>query len=572
MKLKGTAVSKGVVIGKAFIYTPFKPEVIERSIEQSQIEKSLQEYEQLKADAEKELQVIIKKMEETDPDKAGIFMAHSEILKDAAMDEEIIELIEKELMAPECAIDVVYEKYIQILASVDDAIMKERADDIKDVKRRLLRIWFQVENLNLSDIDEPSIVFAHDLLPSDTAALNKDMVLAIVTEVGGSTSHSAILARSYGIPAVLGVQNVLSHISSGEELIVDALDGVIITEPLEEEKEIYSKKGETYHKKAEAVKKFIDVKPIMKDNTTIKVFLNIGSASDEELQGEKYTDGIGLFRSEFLYMEGSTIPDEQTQFEAYKKVVTAFGKREVILRTLDIGGDKTLESMELPKEDNPFLGLRALRLCFEKKELFQTQLRAALRASSFGNLSIMFPMVGSMEDIRQAKEIVEEVKSQLKKEGTPFNEAVKIGIMIEIPSIAVIADLAAKEVDFASIGTNDLCQYLMAVDRLNPQVSKYYQSYHPAMFRMIKTICDAFCKEGKEVSICGEMGGDSVVVPVLIGLGVKKLSMNLSSVAAVKKVITSLTMEKAEEIAQTVTKMTTAEEIENYLLNLMIEE
>lgn len=572
MKLKGTAVSKGVVIGKAFIYTPFKPEVIERSIEQSQIEKSLQEYEQLKADAEKELQVIIKKMEETDPDKAGIFMAHSEILKDAAMDEEIIELIEKELMAPECAIDVVYEKYIQILASVDDAIMKERADDIKDVKRRLLRIWFQVENLNLSDIDEPSIVFAHDLLPSDTAALNKDMVLAIVTEVGGSTSHSAILARSYGIPAVLGVQNVLSHISSGEEFIVDALDGVIITEPLEEEKEIYSKKGETYHKKAEAVKKFIDVKPIMKDNTTIKVFLNIGSASDEELQGEKYTDGIGLFRSEFLYMEGSTIPDEQTQFEAYKKVVTAFGKREVILRTLDIGGDKTLESMELPKEDNPFLGLRALRLCFEKKELFQTQLRAALRASSFGNLSIMFPMVGSMEDIRQAKEIVKEVKAQLKKEGTPFNEAIKIGIMIEIPSIAVIADLAAKEVDFASIGTNDLCQYLMAVDRLNPQVSKYYQSYHPAMFRMIKTICDAFCKEGKEVSICGEMGGDSVVVPVLIGLGVKKLSMNLSSVAAVKKVITSLTMEKAEEIAQTVTKMTTAEEIENYLLNLMIEE
>lgn len=572
MKLKGTAVSKGVVIGKAFIYTPFKPEIIERSIEQNQIEKSLQEYEQLKADAEKELLTIIEKMTKTDSDKAGIFMAHSEILKDAAMDEEIIELIEKELMAPECAIDVVYEKYIQILASVDDAIMKERADDIKDVKRRLLRIWFQVENLNLTDIDKPSIVFAHDLLPSDTATLNKDMVLAIVTEVGGSTSHSAILARSYGIPAVLGVQNVLSYVSSGEEFIVDALDGVIITEPLEEEKEIYSKKGETYHKKAEAVKKFIDVKPIMKDNTTIKVFLNIGSASDEELQGENYTDGVGLFRSEFLYMEGSTIPDEQTQFEAYKKVVTAFGKREVILRTLDIGGDKTLESMELPKEDNPFLGLRALRLCFEKKELFQTQLRAALRASNFGNLSIMFPMVGSMEDIRQAKEIVKEVKEQLKKEGTPFNEAVKIGIMIEIPSIAVVADLAAKEVDFASIGTNDLCQYLMAVDRLNPQVSKYYQSYHPAMFRMIKTICDAFCKEGKEVSICGEMGGDSVVVPILIGLGVKKLSMNLSSVAAVKKVITSLTMEKAEEIAQTVTKMTTAEEIENYLLNLMIEE
>lgn len=570
MELKGTAVSKGIVLGKAFIYTPFKPEVAERKIEQWQIKESLKEYEMLKEKAEIELTGIIEKMNTIDPDKAGIFMAHSGILNDAAMDEEIIELIEKELTAPECAIDSIYEKYIQILSSVEDAILKERADDIRDVKRRLLRIWSGVENLNLADIDTPSIVLAHDLLPSDTATLNRDMVLAIVTEIGGTTSHSAILARSYEIPAILGVENLMVHVLAGEELIVDAIEGLLLVNPSKEDCEKYTIKRKEYIEKAEAVKKFIDVKPIMKDGTPIKICLNIGSASDEEFQGEKYADGVGLFRSEFLYMEGNEIPSEEVQFEAYKKAVTAFGKREVTVRTLDIGGDKVIESMKLPKEDNPFLGLRALRLCFDRQDLFKTQLRAALRASNFGNLNIMFPMVGSISDIRQAKAILEEAKTELRSEKILFNEAVKVGIMIEIPSIAVIADLAAKEVDFASIGTNDLCQYLMAVDRLNPKVSQYYKSYHPAMFRMIGNICEAFQKEGKEVSICGEMGGDNIAVPVLIGLGVKKLSMNLSSVAYVKKTIVSLDMKKAKEAAEIVKATATAHEIEQYLLNLNI--
>lgn len=567
MEYKGTPVSNGIACGEAFIYTPFKPVIVERTIESGEREAALSQYSELKAKTQTELEAIVEKMKQIDEDKAEIFIAHCGILNDVAMDEEIQELITDSLMAPECAVDVIYEKYIQVLSSLDDPILKERADDIKDVKRRMMRIWFNVESLNLADMDKPSIIFAHDLLPSDTATLNRDMALAIVAEVGGSTSHSAILARSYGIPAVLGVEGIMSAVEQGAEVIVDAVEGIIITEPADAQKAEYAEKREQYVKYMDEVKKYIDIEPVMKDGKRVNVCLNIGSAEEGELAGEKYTDGVGLFRSEFLYMEGSELPDEETQYNSYKKAAETFGGREVILRTLDIGGDKTLEAMELPKEDNPFLGLRALRLCFEKKDIFKTQLRAALRAGVYGNLSIMLPMVGSVDDIRRAKEIINEAKAELKAEGIEYNDGIRVGIMVEIPSIALAADLAAKEVDFASIGTNDLCQYLTAVDRLNPRVGQYYQSYHPSMFRLIGHVCDCFAKEGKPVSVCGEMGGDSLAAPALIGLGVNKLSMGISSVAQVKMVISSLTQAKAKEIADRVREMATAAEIEVYLKN-----
>lgn len=567
MEYKGTPVSNGIACGEAFIYTPFKPVIVERTIESGEREAALSQYSELKAKTQTELEAIVEKMKQIDEDKAEIFIAHCGILNDVAMDEEIQELITDSLMAPECAVDVIYEKYIQVLSSLDDPILKERADDIKDVKRRMMRIWFNVESLNLADMDKPSIIFAHDLLPSDTATLNRDMALAIVAEVGGSTSHSAILARSYGIPAVLGVEGIMSAVEQGAEVIVDAVEGIIITEPADAQKAEYAEKREQYVKYMDEVKKYIDIEPVMKDGKRVNVCLNIGSAEEGELAGEKYTDGVGLFRSEFLYMEGSELPDEETQYNSYKKAAETFGGREVILRTLDIGGDKTLEAMELPKEDNPFLGLRALRLCFEKKDIFKTQLRAALRAGVYGNLSIMLPMVGSVDDIRRAKEIINEAKAELKAEGIEYNDGIRVGIMVEIPSIALAADLAAKEVDFASIGTNDLCQYLTAVDRLNPRVGQYYQSYHPSMFRLIGHVCDCFAKEGKPVSVCGEMGGDSLAAPALIGLGVNKLSMGISSVAQVKMVISSLTQAKAKEIADRVREMATAAEIEAYLKN-----
>ena len=295
------------------------------------------------------------------------------------------------------------------------------------------------------------------------------------------------------------------------------------------------------------------------------MFLNIGGVGEEELEAAAYTGGVGLFRSEFLFMRGKELPGENEQYQVYKKAVETYGGRQVILRTLDIGGDKTFESMDLPEEDNPFLGCRALRLCFQKTDVFKTQLRAALRASAHGNLALMFPMVGSLEDLHRAKYYLEECRQELDSEGLPFDSGMAVGIMIEIPAIAVMAELAVKEVDFASIGTNDLCQYLMAVDRLNPNVASYYQSYHPAMFKLIHRVAWAFEKEGKSLSICGEMGGDPLAVMAFAGMGIKKFSMAASNVAAVKRVISRLTMNKARQVADALQGMTTAPHIEDFL-------
>lgn len=322
---------------------------------------------------------------------------------------------------------------------------------------------------------------------------------------------------------------------------------------------------EEYLKKISDMRQYLPLVPETLDKTRIEVCLNIGSADKSELELESYTDGVGLFRTEFLYMSKKALPEEEEQFRVYKKIVTMYGERPVIIRTLDIGGDKKLDYLELPREDNPFLGLRALRLCFEMKPIFKTQLRALLRAAVYGNLWIMFPMVGSIGDIRFAKQIVEEVKEELREENISCRTDVKVGIMIEIPSIALMADIAASEVDFASIGTNDLCQYLMAVDRLNPSVAKYYQSFHPAMFRLIRQIVEEFGKQKKPVSVCGEMGGNPQAVALLAGLGVRKFSMNASSLASVKKMISQMDICKAERMARTVLELSTAVQVEEYI-------
>ena len=354
----------------------------------------------------------------------------------------------------------------------------------------------------------------------------------------------------------------MGRLTHGQEVAVDALEGLLIADPAPEQKELFARKREEFLARRAEEKKFLGAKPVMADGTVIPVALNVGSASDQELEGEKYTDGVGLFRTEFIYMGKEQLPTEDEQYEIYKKILQKFGDRPVTLRTLDIGGDKKLQCMELPVEENPFLGNRALRLCFQKPEVFLTQLRAALRASVHGNLWIMFPMVGSLDDIRRAKEFVREAKAQLDKEGVPYSPDVKLGIMIEIPSIALIADLAAQEVDFASIGTNDLIQYSTAVDRMNPEVSKYYQSYHPGVFRLIGMAVEAFNKAGKPISVCGEMGGDPLAASVLVGLGMNKLSMGLASVARMKKVLSGLTMEKARHMARLARTLPTAADVE----------
>lgn len=564
MTYKGNPVSQGIAIGEAFLYEPFTPRVRETTISADQVEAAIAGYEAARERAKSELEAIQEKLRD-DEEKVKIFGAHIEILFDDAMDEDIQDGIRYDNWSPDWAVHQVYEKYIKILAKAKDALIQERAADLKDVKNRLLRCWQGVEEQNLSSLSRPVIVVAHDLLPSDTATLDRQHVLAMVTEIGGATSHSAIIARSYEIPALLGVEGITGKLRHGQSIIVDALEGQLHTDPSQEQITQYRQKQDDHATYAAEIKKYLDAKPVSPDGTYIEVELNIGSASVQELEGSRYTDGVGLFRTEFLYMGRPTLPSEEEQYDIYKKVLVEFGDRPVTLRTLDIGGDKVLDSMELPKEDNPFLGNRALRLCFDNLPIFKTQLRAALRAAAHGNLWLMLPMVGSMDDIRQAKAIIEEVKADLDREGVPYGKEYKLGIMVEIPSIALLADLAVQEVDFCSVGTNDLTQYTTAVDRMNPAVSKYYQTFHPALFRLIGNVVDEFVKAGKPVCVCGEMGGDPLAAPVLLGLGMRRLSMGIASVARIKKVITGLDMGYAKELAQKVKTLATADEVEAYL-------
>ncbi|MBS6762965.1 MAG: phosphoenolpyruvate--protein phosphotransferase [Clostridium sp.] len=564
MIYEGTAVSDGAAIGRVFQYQPYQPEIRHETIAKAQADSCMEKYKCVLIQAEEELKQLIEGSE-LDEEEKKIFQAHIDIVQDEEMSREIEDEIRDNLLSPQWAIQEVYERYIQIISKAKNALIRERAADLKDVCQRLIRLWDGGHENPLSSLAGDVIVVAQDLLPSDTAAMKTEYVKAIVTEVGGYTSHMAILARNYGIPAVLGVADIMKNTENGQKIAVDAKDGKVITHLTVDQEKQYQVMREEYLKKISDMRQYLPLVPETLDKTRIEVCLNIGSADKSELELESYTDGVGLFRTEFLYMSKKALPEEEEQFRVYKKIVTMYGERPVIIRTLDIGGDKKLDYLELPREDNPFLGLRALRLCFEMKPIFKTQLRALLRAAVYGNLWIMFPMVGSIGDIRFAKQIVEEVKEELREENISCRTDVKVGIMIEIPSIALMADIAASEVDFASIGTNDLCQYLMAVDRLNPSVAKYYQSFHPAMFRLIRQIVEEFGKQKKPVSVCGEMGGNPQAVALLAGLGVRKFSMNASSLASVKKMISQMDICKAERMARTVLELSTAVQVEEYI-------
>ncbi len=565
MEVKGNPVSPGIAIGESYIYKPFSPVINKSLIAETEIAPNLIRYNAAKDSAAAELNDIVTRMEKDDPEKAKIFVAHQDILSDVALEEEIQDLVNNEHLSADYAVFKVYEKFIVMFGELSDEMFRERAADLKDVRNRLLRCWAGIPENNLATLDKPYIIVAEDLFPSDTATLDREKVLAILTEMGGPTSHSAIIARSYEIPAVLGVPGLMTTIKNGKTIVVDAITGRILLDPSQDDICTYAEKRNDYLTRAQETKRYLDVKPMTADGVSVEVHLNIGSASEQELAGSQYTDGVGLFRTEIFYMETPQLPTEDAQFDAYKKVLSRYGERPITLRTLDIGGDKKLDCLELPVEENPFLGNRALRLCFSNPDIFKTQLRAALRASVYGNLWIMLPMVASLDDIRHAKAYVEEAKAELNAQGIPYNPNYKLGIMVEIPSIALIADLAAKEVDFASIGSNDLCQYMTAVDRLNPVVAKYYQTYHPAMFRLIGYVVEQFKLAGKPVSICGEMGGDPLSAAVLVGLGMRKLSMGFASVAPIKKMLAGLTIEKAQCLAKHVVTLPTAADVESYL-------
>lgn len=560
--LNGKPVSKGVALAKALLYLPSVGEISAEKVPEGLRGGQVEAFYAARETAKAELNALAQSLAGTE--EAKIFAAHEEILFDVAIEEEVKNRALTEGQSAAYAVDSACSEMADMLAEMDDPLFAERSADILDVKNRLVRILTGAGKMDLSHLPEDVVIVAEDLLPSDTAGLDKARVAAIVTEKGGETSHSAIIARKNRIPALAGVQDATKIIRDGQLLLVDAMAGTLIVDPDAAERAAYEAARAAFYADAAETDKFLSAQPLMKDGTRIPLCLNIASADDEELAGAKYADGVGLLRTEFFYMNCAELPSEERQFQAYKKALEAFGKKEVILRTLDIGGDKQVDCMDLPKEDNPFLGLRALRLCFERPDIFKTQLRAALRAAEFGTLSIMLPMISSIEEIRRARAMAEEAAAELKAAGkcvAPY----KFGIMIEIPSIALIADAVAREVDFASFGTNDLCQYLLAVDRLNPAVSAYYEKYHPAMFRLMGYAAGQFAEAGKPISVCGELGGDALAAPVLLGLGVTKLSMNISSLAVIKRTLSKLTMADCRALAKEVLTQPTAQDVEKLL-------
>lgn len=571
MEYRGNVASAGIAIGKAFIFKPHVPSVKHQKILQEQVEQELSTLKTACAMAGEELDAVIARLEESDPEKAEIIVAHRSILDDTELLDEIELAITDELCCVKWAIQKGYNEFADMMREADDELLAERASDLDDVCNRLLRCTEGIPEVTLANLREPCIVVAEELYPSETVLMDASNVLGIITERGGITSHTAIIAKSYGIPAVLGVKKATERLAKGTVLVLDALKGIVITDFDEDVLEHYTALSHAEVRKKEIAATYLDKKAMTKDGVRIDIEANVGSTSPNALKAAEFTDGVGLFRTEFLYMEATQLPDEDTQYEAYRTVLEAFDGRTVVLRTLDIGGDKHLSYKELPHEENPFLGKRALRLCLDEPEMFKTQLRAALRSSVHGDLWVMFPMVSGLDEVRIAKQMVKEAEAELTQENIPYDANIKIGVMIEIPAAALIADLIAQEVDFASIGTNDLIQYLTATDRLNSEVSQYYQSFHPAVLRLIKMVSTSFSKYGKDLCICGELGGNTAGAVALIGLGVRRLSMSASNVAEIKQVVANISVAEAEEAVEKTLSMSTAAEIETYLKGFVAE-
>lgn len=560
--LKGEPVSSGIAIAKAYIYEPLELNTCKVAFAKGMEREYLRQFLDTVVKAKEELKLIYDELAEESEEDAQIFMSHQVVLEDECILQEIRKAIEKERMYPDTAIEIVFGKYVNALSDLSDPLIAERSKDLRDIEKRLIRIWQGKKAHKLSELNEDVIVVAHDLLPSDIAALNCSCVKGIITEIGGEISHCAILARCYGIPALLGVKEAIRKIPDGVELGLDALTGEVIVRPTDEDNERLDKKLKRFLEKYEDEKQYLDKPAITKDGLDIKIGINIGSANFDV--DDNWFDYVGLLRTEFLYMERSSMPTEEEQFEVYKKILQRVSKR-VTLRTLDIGADKTLPYLKVAKEDNPFLGKRALRLCFEHGDILLVQIRAALRASVYGKLRIMFPMVASMDDIYHAKAYVEKAMSQLDSEGIPYDHDIRIGVMIETPAIGLIADMVAEEVDFASIGSNDLTQYCCAADRSNIHVSEYYQSYSPAMLRFLSTIFDAFHKKGKRIGICGEMAATPKGAVLMVGLGARWISIDVNNIASVKEALSNVTLSEAKNMAEFCKNLRTETEVKAFL-------
>ncbi|BFH64279.1 phosphoenolpyruvate--protein phosphotransferase [Paenibacillus azoreducens] len=559
-EVQGIAASPGIAIAKAYVMQEKTFEVTRKqdiSAEQEMM-RLREAIQQSRAELE---QIFHNALEEFGEDQAGIFEGHLFVLQDPEWLRSIEEKIAEESVNAEFALDQVTKELIQLFRSMKNAYMRERSIDIQDVSRRVMGHLLGASGQVDSPLEEPVIVIAHDLTPSDTAGLDVKYVVGIAADIGGRTSHSAIMARSMGIPAVVGLQNITGRINGQTMVIIDGMDGKVIVNPSPEQLAYYEEKRDIYRDKQEGLTKLINEPTIMADGRRVELAANIGTPDDLEGAIRNGAEGIGLFRSEFLYMNRESMPDEEEQFQAYRKVAEGMDGKPVIIRTLDIGGDKELPYLQLPKEQNPFLGYRAIRLCLDRQEMFKTQLRAILRASRYGLVKIMYPMIAALEEFRQANQILAEAKEELSRENIAFHPDIEVGIMIEIPAAALAADALAKEADFFSIGTNDLIQYTMACDRMNERISYLYQPFHPAVLRLIRMVIDAAHRKGKWVGMCGEMAADKMAVPILMGLGLDEISMGASSILPARQLIRQLNYGQMKELADKALELESSEQI-----------
>jgi phosphoenolpyruvate-protein phosphotransferase (PTS system enzyme I) len=558
--LKGVAASNGIAIAKA--YRLVEPNL---SFDKKSIENTAEEvtrFQQALSTSVSELEAIRDKArEDLGEDKAAIFEAHLLVLSDPELITPIKDKINNDQVNAEYALKETADMFVTMFEQMDNEYMKERAADIRDVTKRVLAHLLGVEISNPSMVTEEVIIIAEDLTPSDTAQLNRQFVKGFTTDIGGRTSHSAIMARSMEIPAVVGTKSITSSVENGDTVIVDGLNGEVHINPTQEVIEEYKSIHAKYEEQKAEWAKLVNEKTVSADDHHVELAANIGTPKDLDGVQNNGGEGVGLYRTEFLYMGRDELPTEEEQFDSYKKVLEGMKGKPVVVRTLDIGGDKELPYLNLPKEMNPFLGFRAIRLCLEEQEIFRTQLRALLRASTYGNLKIMFPMISNLNEFREAKAILEEEKKSLQESGVEVAEKIEVGIMVEIPSTAVMADIFAKEVDFFSVGTNDLIQYTMAADRMNERVSYLYQPYNPAILRLVKMVIDAAHKEGKWAGMCGEMAGDEIAIPILLGLGLDEFSMSATSILQARSQIRRLNKADMEKLAEEVLQLDTNEAV-----------
>jgi phosphotransferase system enzyme I (PtsI) len=559
--LTGTSIGGGYALARAFLYVPFLSHLPSRNVTADEIPLEFALLDKGLKQASEELEAIFKR---ASGPKKDIIEAQKLMLLDEDMIQEIKDAINSGDNAAKAIRDT-YESYIALFEKNTDDLFKARALDLRDLENRLLRGLEGCQAPSLDSFHEDIILVAHDLTPSEMATLDRLHVKGLIGEIGGETSHTAILARSYGLPTVLGVTDALKFIKPSQKVAIDAQKGIVQLGVDEETEKEYQAKEEVYIKEKARQDHYLPLPGLSEDGKKIDILLNLADVEKTSLEKAEYVDGVGLLRSEFLYMKNDHLPNEEEQFVAYRKVLLSFPKKMVVIRTLDIGGDKKLSYLPLPHEDNPQLGERALRLCLANPQIFKPQLRALLRASIYGNLGIMFPMVESFEDIKKAWDVVAECKHELDKEGLSYDRSVKLGVMIEVPSLALIAEKVAPIVDFASIGTNDLTQYTLGVDRGNPSLKLYYQKYHPAVLRLIAHAEEAFRKEGKPISVCGELGGDSLGAPFLVGLGFTRLSMSFSKVASIKAVLAENKQSDLAEMSQYVLNLGSEKEVRDYI-------